>query len=440
MPRIKLSRRRTLLFSTLAIVAGIVTISACSSEENPPAGSVALALSPTTVNIAPGGSSTAAATITRSGSFTGAVTLTASGSPTGVTVTFDPDVIPGAATTATVEISVGAAVTPGDKTITINAAGTGVTTATATLTVTVVSGENGAIVLGADPNVLTANVGGAAVTSVITVTRTAPFAGPVALTVTGVPSGVTATVSPASVTAATSTLSVQATSGAVNGLYPLVIHGAGTGVANATTTVNVTVAGGSAQGASFTFNPNPLPITAGGAAGTSVVTVTRNGGFIGSLNLAITGQPAGMTATVAPNPNLNTATSTITVQATAAVAAATYNLTLTGTASGIPNAVGTLPVVVTGGGGGGGGNVSFTFCAENAPIWVASQERQPARGPRSRQPASTYQFTFTSGKGGVAVVEPDGRGGTDLSVFYATFAEFTGAGGSLASVDAAPRR
>ena len=186
----------------------------------------------------------------------GAVTLTASGNPTGVTVTFSPDVIPGAATTATVEISVGAAVTTGDKTITINAAGTGVTTATATLTVVVVPATNGGITLGADPGALTANVGGAAVTSVITVTRTAPFTGPVALTVTGVPAGVTATVNPTSVTAATSTLSVQATAGAVNGLYPLVIHGAGTGVANATATVNVTVAGGAAQGASFSFNPD----------------------------------------------------------------------------------------------------------------------------------------------------------------------------------------
>ena len=129
------------------------------------------------------------------------------------------------------------------------------TTATATLTVIVVPATNGAIPLGADPNALTANVGGAAVTSTITVTRTAPFTGPVALTVTGAPAGVTATVNPTSVTAATATLTVQAATGAVNGLYPLVIHGAGTGVANATTTVNVTVTGGAAQGASFTFNP-----------------------------------------------------------------------------------------------------------------------------------------------------------------------------------------
>ena len=212
MPGNKLRRRRTLLFATLTIVTGIITISACSSEENPPAGSVSLALSPTSVNVAQGGSNTVAATITRSGSFTGAVTLSASGNPTGVTVTFSPDVIPGAATTATVEISVGAAVTPGNNTITISAAGTGVTTATATLTVVVVAATNGAIGLAADPGAVTANVGGAAVTSVITVSRTAPFTGPVALTVTGAPAGVTATVNPTSVTAATSTLTVQAAS------------------------------------------------------------------------------------------------------------------------------------------------------------------------------------------------------------------------------------
>ena len=435
MPRIKLGRRRALLLATLTIAAGVVTISACSSEENPPAGTVSLALSPTSVNIAPGGSGTVAATITRGGSFSGAVTLTASGNPTGVTVTFSPDEIPGAATTATVEISVGSAVTTGDKTITINAAGNGVTTATATLTVTVVPATNGGITLGVDPNALTANVGGAAVTSTITVTRTAPFTGPVALTVTGAPAGVTATVNPTSVTAATSTLTVQATTGAVNGLYPLVVHAAGTGVANATATVNVTVAGGAADGASFAFNPTSVPITAGGASATSVVTVTRTGSFTGPLNLAITGQVAGLTATVAPNPNLNSATSTVTVQATAAVAAGTYNLTLTGTGTGIPNATGTLPVVVSAAGGGGSFNI--TFCAADAPSWVAQQDGSGAWTRVNASSGTTYPFSFASGKGGIAFVVPETTpsASTDLNVVYGTTAEFSALGGNANLTD-----
>jgi hypothetical protein len=334
--------------------------------------------------------------------------------------------VPGSSTGSTVNVSVGAAVAAGSHAITISAEGSNVTTATTTLTVVVVAGGGGSISLAANPTTLAVAANAAAVTSAITIARTAPFTGPVALTVTGAPAGVTASLNPTSATGTTSTLSVSATASAVNGTYPLVVRGAGTGIADATVTVNATVTGGSAAGASFTFDPNPLPVIAGGASYPSTVTITRSGSFApdGALNLTLSGAPAGLTVSVAPSTNVTGTTATITAQASAAVAAGTYNVTLTGTGTGIPNATATLPIVVTG--GGGGGSVSFTFCAEDAPIWVAIQDGTGAWTRVNPTSGSTYSFAFPSGKGGVATVDTVGAG-TDLSVIYATLAEFTAA-------------
>lgn len=430
MPWNKLTHYRTLVVSALAIVAGILTITACSTEENPPAGTLALAITPTSINVAQGGSGSSALNITRGGSFTGAVTLSASGNPTGVGITFSPGLIAAGAISAGISVTVDAAVAPGNKVITISAAGTGVPTATGTLTVVVVAGDAGSFVLSPVPTTLTAAVGAAAVTSAVGITRTAPFAGPVALTVSGAPAGVTATMDPTSTAGNSSTLSVSAATGAVNGTYPLVVRGTGAGVADATATVNVTVTGGASAGASFTFSPTPLPLTAGGASNTSAVTIARTGTFApsGALNLTLSGAPAGMTASVAPNTNVTANTATVTAQATGAVAAGTYNLTLTGVGTGIPNAVGTLPVTVTGGGG-GGGSFNLTFCNADAPIWVAQQSGGGTWSRVLPSAGTTYPFTFTSANGGIAFVVPDGTG-NDLNIVYGTTAEFTALGGT----------
>lgn len=423
-------RRRTLLLVSLAVVAGAATISACSSDTNPPdAGTVALALAPTAINVAQGGSGSSAASITRGGAFTGPVTLTASGAPTGVTVTFSPGQIAAGATSAGISVAVDAAVAAGAKTITINAAGTGVTTATATLTVTVTAAAAGSVVLVPNPTTLGATAGGPAVTSAIGITRTAPFAGAVDLTVSGAPANVTATLTPTNVPGNSSTLSVTAAASAVNGTYPLVVRATGAGIADATASIPVTITGGAAAGVSITFGTTPLPLTAGGASGNSTVTLARQGTFTGAVGLAFTAPPAGITATVSPaSVASGSTTATATVQASAAVAPGNYNLTLNGTGTGIPAATGTLPVTVTG--GGGGGSASFTFCAEDAPIWVASQDNTGTWTRVNATSGSTYQFSFPSGKGGIAYVDTVGAG-TDLTVIYGTVAEFTAAGGTL---------
>jgi hypothetical protein len=112
------------------------------------------------------------------------------------------------------------------------------------------------------------------------------------------------------------------------------------------------------------------------------------------------------------------------VQAGASVPLGTYNITLTGTGTGIPPASSPLPVTYSASGGTG---VSVTFCTADDPIWVAAQD---GAGPWTRVlknvGTTTYQFSFPSGKGGVAAVDTVGPGSdTYLNVTYGTLAEFT---------------
>ncbi len=420
--------RHFLLAGALAVAGGIY-LSACAGEPLPDAGSVSVAVAPASINVPQGGSGNSAVTVARGGAFTGPITLTQTGAPTGITVAFTPAVVPAGTTASSATITVGAAVSAGTYPIIIRATGDNIPAATTNLAVVVGGGAAGSIALTAAPTAVAIPVGAAAATSVITIARTAPFAGPVALTVTGQPAGVTATLTPTSVTGTTATLSVQATAGAVNGTYPLVIQGAGTGIAAATVTVTATVTGGATAGVSFTFTPASLPVTVGGGSASSAVLITRTN-FPGGVNLTIGGAPTGMSASVNPNTNLSGTAATVIVQAGAAVAPGTYNLTLTGTGTGMPNATGTLPVVVSP--ASGGGSATVIFCTEDAPLWVASQDGNGAwaRVNPTTTGGTTYQFTFGSGRGGIATVQSDASG-TDLSVLYATLADFTAFAGTV---------
>jgi uncharacterized membrane protein len=391
---------------------------------------LAVAVNPTTLNVAPGGTGSAALTITRGGTFSGPVTLSQSGAPAGVTVTPTPSTLGVGSTASTINVAVAGTVAVGSYPIAISAAGTGVTTATTNLNLVVVAGGAGSIALSASPTTLTAAVGAAAVTSTITIARTAPFTGPVALAVTGAPAGVQAAVNPASVTGTTATLTVTSTAGAVNGTYPLTVRGSGTGISDATTIVNVTVTGGSAGAIALSASPTTLTAAVGAAAVTSTITVARTAPFTGPVALAVTGAPAGVTATVNPASVTGT-TATLSVTSTAGAVNGTYPLTIRGSGTGVSDATIIVNVTVTGGsGGGGGGNVSITFCAEDAPIWVASQDGSGAWARVTATSGTTYQFAFPSGRGGVAFVDTVGAG-TDLIVTYGTLAEFTASSSTI---------
>jgi subtilase family serine protease len=119
-----------------------------------------------------------------------------------------------------------------------------------------------------------------------------------------------------------------------------------------------------AQSPSFTLSASPgsVSITQGGAAGTSTITVTDLGGFSGSVSLAASGLPSGVTAAFNPNPTSTTSSLSLTASATATTGTST--VTITGT-SGSLVATTTISLTVN-----AGGTPNFTIGASPTSLTV----------------------------------------------------------------------
>ena len=121
---------------------------------------------------------------------------------------------------------------------------------------------------------------------------------------------------------------------------------------------------GGATTPSFTLSDSPssVTITQGGAGGTSTITVTDLGGFSGSVTLAASGLPSGVTAVFSPNPTSTTSTLTLTASATATTGTAT--VTITGTSASLM-ATTTLALTVN-----AAGTPNFTISASPSSLTV----------------------------------------------------------------------
>ena len=114
---------------------------------------------------------------------------------------------------------------------------------------------------------------------------------------------------------------------------------------------------------SFTLSDSPSSLTiAQGGSGTSTITVTDLGGFTGSVTLAASGLPSGVTAVFSPNPTTSTSTLTLTASGTATTGSAT--VTITGT-SGSLTATTTLALTVT-----VAGTPNFTITASPSTLTI----------------------------------------------------------------------
>src|SRR3984957_19310092 len=179
-----------------------------------------LSSSATNVNVGAGGTGTAPITVTPQSGFTGTVALTATGLPTGVTASFSP-----ASTTAnsTLTLKVAAGTAAKASQFTINGT-SGSLTSAVTLTVTVTVPPDFSMALA--PASLRV-VQGAKGASAVSLTPINGFAGSVAISISGLPTGVTASFSAInsgllglftvsnSAAAATLQISLTATSGSL---------------------------------------------------------------------------------------------------------------------------------------------------------------------------------------------------------------------------------
>ncbi|HTS37326.1 MAG TPA: hypothetical protein VMH04_16735 [Candidatus Solibacter sp.] len=164
--------------------------------------------------------------------------------------------------------------------------------------------------------------------STISTAITTGVAQTINLSISGVPAGATATFNPTSVTAgASSTLTVAAGTTAA-GTYTLTITGTGTSATH-TTTVVLTITTPPVNDFSIAANPTSLSLVQG-TSGTSTISTAVTSGSSQTVKLAISGLPAGATASLSPASLAAGASSTVTMNAGTAGPGA-YTATITGT-------------------------------------------------------------------------------------------------------------
>ncbi|MBL8982752.1 MAG: hypothetical protein JNL26_11250 [Gemmatimonadetes bacterium] len=406
----------TYTLTATASGTGVTSVAATFSltVTAPPAGVIGLAAAPPALTAQAGGASvTTTLTITRT-NFVGNVTVgVQSGLPAGATVTFNP----GPTTsdgTSIATFTAGASTAPGTYNVVLQATGTGATTGTVTIALTVTAAPTGSITIAATPNALNATAGGAGVASTIAITRT-NYTGDVTFSVTGMPAGSQSGFNPSPVTGNSTTMTLTFGGTVTAGTYPINVTANGTNIAPVTIQVMVTVAPAPQGSIALSITQNPVNVVQGGSGNTSIVIARTN--FTGQVNLAVTGVPANVTATLG-SPSTLTNGSTLTFAAANNAAPGNYTITVTGTGTNIPNATTTLTLTVT---AASSGNVSYTFCT--APLWVAYQDGAGTWTRATSTGNNTYAINVTS-TGGLAYVMQDANGEYDLAIQYGTLSEF----------------
>jgi hypothetical protein len=352
-----------------------------------------LSASPTSVSIARGGSGTSTITVTPSSGFTGSVTLAASGLPGGVTAAFSPNP---ATSTSTLTLKASAFAGASSSTVTITGTSGSLShTTTVSLTVTTTGTAN--FSLAASPSSVTIAKGGAGGTTTVTVTRLNGFTSGVTLAASGLPTGVTAAFSPNPATT-TSTLTLTASSTATTGTSTVTITGT-SGSLTHTATVSLTVNAAASPDFSLGASPSSVTITKGGAGGTSTITITRLDGFTGSVTMAASGLPTGVTAAFSPNPATTSSTLTLTASSTATTG--TVTVTITGTSGSLTHTA-TVRLTVNAAASG-----DFTLSASPTSVSIA----------RGSHGATTVTITPSGGFTGAVTLSATGMAAGTTAAF-----------------------
>jgi len=303
-------------------------------------GSFTLRPSAATLAITQGGIGTDTINVIDSGGFNGPVTLAASGLPSGVTASFGTNPTTGSSVMTLTAGSSTNCVVGGTSTITITGS-SGALSATTSISL-IISAPVPAYTLSASPSALTLTQG-SSVTDTISTAVIAGFTGSVTLAATGLPGGVNASWSTNPIKAS-SVLTLTAKSTATPGKFTVTIAGT-SGCTTVSTTIALTVVTKTLGG--FTLSPSvsALAIALGGSGSADTITVTDISPFTGSVTLAVSGLPSGVTAVFGANPV--TGGSVLTLTAGCAANIGTSTITITGV-SGSLTATSTIALTVIG--------------------------------------------------------------------------------------------
>ncbi len=277
------------------------------------------------VSVEQGMSATDSVTVSSINGFSSAINLSISGLPAGVTATFSPATVTGSAG-STLTLVASNTATVGAATVTITGT-SGATTASTTLSLTVIAEPNFTIT--ASPTAISVPAATSGTTS-IAIGYVGGLTGSVSLSASNLPSGVNANFSPNSVNSSGSVgVSFFVQSGTPAGTTNVTITGTD-GTISHSVTVALTIPGTTTGNPSFTLAPGSSALTlTPGSSTTDTLTVTGAGGFSGSVTLAVTGLPTGVSGTFGTNPT--SGSSVLTLTASSAAAPGTATLTITGT-------------------------------------------------------------------------------------------------------------
>jgi hypothetical protein len=247
------------------------------------------------------------------------------------------------------------------------------------------------------------------------------FEKPVTLALEGtLPTGVTATFTQNPVAAGntTTTLNIAAGGAATPGTAALTIKATGEGITEKAVLIDITV---NVRGSHTVALTNNSMTVAQGGGGQSTVLVARQNSNAGSVTLAATGAPAGMTVSFGESPTTSTATS-VTVAATGSVAPGSYNVSISGTQPGVTNpAAATLAVTVIA--APATASMTIPFCANDMPTWFAYQN-DGFLWQRVTPSGNAFTFSATD-KLGIAFVFQSGNA-SDVRFYMASRAELAG--------------
>lgn len=279
-------RRLILALAVLGVLLGAAasTLATVSGAAGRP--DFSLGLGKTGVSVRASETALISVKINRANGFTAPVTISLTGAPQGSQVAVTPQPNLSANGPSTVTVAVPGSTRPGSYSLTV--VGTsGVLRHTGTLTLGVTAAPTPRITVQASPS--TVNVQRGSVGSVALTLGRTNVAGPIALSVSGVPAYATAVFTPAVAIGNTATLTVTTTSTTPLGSTDLVVT-ASTAAATASTTVHLTVSAGN-QG-TFAITGSPDRRLAPGVTGAIDASITNSNSQtmqVTSLTVTLTG-------------------------------------------------------------------------------------------------------------------------------------------------------
>lgn len=252
---------------------------------------------PTALTMQAGGSGTVQVTVTRTGGFSGVVTLDLEDHPDNITHSLAT--VPGSGTTAVLTVTVAADAAPGTYTVKLCGNATGVPERHVLISLTVTPPPTGGFTLSLNPASLPIMQGQSATAS-ITLNRTAPFTGPVALQILVAPPGVTCSFEPAVIPAggSSSTLTIAVAADAASQTYYLVVRGSAAGVSPQEVDLALSVLWFPGD---FTLAVAPAVLSVEQTrSGEVSLTIERTAPFTGPVILALENTPPNVTGTFVP--------------------------------------------------------------------------------------------------------------------------------------------